>query len=206
MKGKLANLLKGIRKEYTVSSAVIILLGIVLTFFPKNSTKLLCYSVAAFFALIGVIVIVRYVKAGQRGVIASASLVAGALLVLFGIYIFIKPLSLANILWLTFGIILVVDGVYKIMHAITLGKNGAERWWTVLVAAAVMTLFGLIIILEHSLVSIAFVRLVGVAFILDGIADLYSTIYLSRVIKKLEPEFVETQLESVEVELIETEE
>ncbi len=206
MKGKIANLLKSLRKEYTVSSAVIILLGIVLAFFPKNSTKLLCYCVAAFFALIGIIVIVRYVKSQQRGVFAATSLVAGALLAAFGLYIFIKPLSFASVLWLVFGIILVVDGIYKIMHAMSLGKNGAERWWTVLIAAAVMTLFGLIIILKSDAVSITFVRIVGIAFILDGIADLYSTIYLSKVIKKLEPEFVETQIAAEDVELIETEE
>ncbi len=206
MKGKLAKLLKSIRKEYTVSSAIIILLGIVLTVFPRNSTKLLCYSVAAFFALVGVIVIVRYFKAKQGGVIAAASLVAGALLVLFGLYIFIRPLSFANILWLVFGAILVVDGIYKILHAMSLGKNGAERWWTVLVVAAVTTLFGLIIILKSDAVSVAFVRIVGIAFIINGIADLFSTIYLSKVIKKLEPEFVEAELTATEVELIETEE
>ncbi len=204
MKGKIAKLLKSIRKEYIVSSAVIILLGIILAFFPVGSTKALGYIIAAFFVTVGVVVTVRYFRAEERGALAATSLVAGILMILFGTYIFVKPLVLANILWLVFGIAMVIDGIYKVMHAITLGKNGATRWWIVLIIAMVTTLLGCIIIFKSEAVAIGFIRFIGIVFIIDGISDIFSTIYLSRVIKKLEPEFVDAEAEEVEYELIES--
>ena len=203
MKGKLAKLLKSIKKEYVVSSAVIILLGIVLAFFPTASTKLLCYTIAASFILIGVVVVVKYFRSEEKGFIEKVSLVAGILIGLAGFYILIKPLALASILWLVFGIIMVIDGVYKVMHAITLGKNGANRWWSVLIIAMITTLLGLIVIFKSEAVAIGFIRFIGIAFIVDGIADIFSTIYLSRVIKKLEPEYVDAKISEAEYELIE---
>ena len=206
MKGKIAKLLKSIRKEYIVSSAIIILLGIILAFFPTASTKFLCYGVAAFFILMGVVVTIKYCRSLDKGFLETMSLVAGILIGLLGFYILVKPLALASILWLVFGIIMVVDGIYKIMHAISLGKNGATRWWTVLIIAAITTLLGLIVVFKSEAVAIGFIRFIGIAFIVDGIADIFSTIYLSKVIKKLEPEYVESKITEAEYELIESDE
>ena len=84
-----------------------------------------------------------------------------------------------------------------------LGKNGATRWWSVLIIAMVTTLLGLIVIFKSEAVAIGFIRFIGIAFIVDGIADIFSTIYLSRVIKKLEPEYVDAKISEAEYELIE---
>ena len=55
-------------------------------------------------------------------------------------------------------------------------------------------------------VAIGFIRFIGIAFIVDGIADSFSTIYLSKVRKKLEPEYVESKITEAEYELIESDE
>ena len=200
----MVKLLKSLKTEYIVSSAVIILLGIVLSFFPSGSTSALCYIVAAFFAIVGVIVVVRYFRSEERGFLAATSLVAGGLLILLGIYILVKPLSFASVLWLVFGIFMVVDGIYKTIHAITLSKNGATRWWSVLIIAMVTALLGCIIIFNSTAAAKGFTRFIGIVFILDGISDLFSTIYLSRVIKILEPKYVDAKISKADYELIES--
>ncbi|MBQ8550603.1 MAG: DUF308 domain-containing protein [Clostridia bacterium] len=215
MKGKLAKFLKDIRKEYIISSAVIIVLGIILAFFPKASTEMLGYLVAAFFLICGAVAAVNHFKTEEKNFLSWAALIAGALLMILGIFLFVKPLIIANILWLIFGVVLVVDGVYKLLNAITLAKSGADRWWTVLITAAVCAILGFIIVFKHEMVAIGFVRFIGIAFIVDGACDLFATGYLSSVIKVLERaaeaedkpevELIETD-DEIEVEIVEPEE
>ncbi len=190
MKGKFAKVLESLKREYIVSSAVIIVLGIILAIFPSETTNLCSYLIAALFVIVGAIIIFHFVKEKDFTFWPLISIVAAAALTVFGIFIFIKPGFITSFLWLLFGIVLVVDGVYKILHAITLGKNGAERWWIVLIIAAVTTLFGLLIIVNTTETKELFIRLIGVALIIDGVSDISSTIYLSKVAKKIlaEPE------------------
>ena len=80
---------------------------------------------------------------------------------------------------------MIVDGVLKVQYAIDLSRVGAKFWWLILSMAAVFIAAGLIVVFNPFSAVVTFMVFAGIALIIDGISDLITAFYISRVLKKI---------------------
>ena len=172
------------RKDFIYTALALIAVGLLFVVLPESSTKLICYSTAGLLCVWGIIKLMMYVSSGVGEKFGSFGLVSSVSLIIGGIAIFVNPEFFAGIIATIFGCAMIVDGVLKVQYAIDLSGIGGKYWWVVLIAAAVFIAAGLIVVFNPFSAAVTFMIFAGVALIVDGISDLITAFYVSRVLKK----------------------
>ncbi|MGN0460060.1 MAG: HdeD family acid-resistance protein [Ruminococcus sp.] len=171
------------RKDFVYTALFLIAVGVLFVVSPESSTKLICYIIAGLLCVWGIIKLMMYISSGVGEVFGSFGLVTSVSLIIGGIAIFITPEFFAGVIATIFGCAIIVDGVLKVQYAIDLSRIGAKYWWVVLIAAAVFIAAGLIVVFNPFSAAVTFMVFAGIALIVDGISDLITALYVSRVLK-----------------------
>ena len=88
---------------------------------------------------------------------------------------------------LLLSVLLLVDSIIKMQISIDLKRAGYAHWWQSLLASLVIGVaaFILLFILDPISIAASIVILIGVAFLVNGVSDLWITFYVSRKIRDL---------------------
>ncbi len=70
-------------------------------------------------------------------------LVIGVVSTGFGIFALFSPTSIAAIINIPIGIIIIVDSIMDMKHSLTLRSLGMRKWWIPFIIAIVMIMFSL---------------------------------------------------------------
>lgn len=191
-------LFKRIKMDVIVSAVVCIAFGVVLILWPAQVTTIACKIVGAVIAVLGLVrTITAIVNSGEKNGIA---LTLGMILFIVGIWIFMKPESIQNLICIGIGVALLVHGLEDFKYAIETKRNGYTSWWAILIMAVPGILFGIICIVDSfGVISVA-MTFVGIALIYDGLSDLW---IISRVKKTART--IEQEMGAVDVEYEERE-
>lgn len=176
-------IINGFKKDTIYLSIALILLGLILVIFPEKSTMIICYSVGILMLVGGVCKIVGYFRAKGTEIFGSLGLVGGSLLCVGGLIIVLRPDMLTSFITTMLAVILIADGVIKIQYAIDLSRVGGERWWLVLTAGIIMTLLGILALLNPFGTVAAIMIIIGILLIVDGILDLIMLVYVAKTLK-----------------------
>lgn len=176
-------IINGFKKDTIYLSIALILLGLILVIFPEKSTLIICYSVGILLLVGGVFKIVGYFRAKGTEIFGSLGLVGGSLLCVGGLIIVLRPDMLTSFITTMLAVILIADGVIKIQYAIDLSRVGGERWWLVLTAGIIMTLLGILALLNPFGTVAAIMIIIGILLIVDGILDLIMLVYVAKTLK-----------------------
>lgn len=173
-----------IRRSSIFLALVLIAVGIMFFFFPASSTLLICYITGLALCIWGIIRIFAYFNMDTNFVFSSFGFVQGIALLIAGASILINPSFLASFLITAFGIILIIDSALKLQHSIDLMKIKTGGWLAVLIVAIAAALLGAVMIINPFGTARTLLRFAGIALIADGIADLITTLHISRSIKR----------------------
>ena len=204
-KNPIGRLLKEFKKDSIFTAIAIIVLGIILTFFPEKATNIICYVIGALLLAGGVIKLVEYFRAKAVEAFGSFGLVGGTLLAVIGLVFIVNPGVLAKIVTTVIAVILIADGVLKIQYAINLSRVDAGRWWVVLTVGIVMTLIGILAIFNPFETVAAFMMVVGIVLIISGVFDLITIFYVSKSVKAFDEAISAREALNVEAEPIDEE-
>ncbi|MGN1126722.1 MAG: HdeD family acid-resistance protein [Ruminococcus sp.] len=171
------------RKDFIYTALALIAVGVLFVVLPKSSATLICYITAGLMCVWGIIKLMMYLRSGVGEAFGSFGLVTSVSLIIGGIAIFINPEFFAGVIATIFGCAMIVDGVLKVQYAIDLSRIGGKYWWVVLIVAAVFIAAGLIVVFNPFFGAVAIMAFLGVALIVDGISDLITASYVSRVLK-----------------------
>jgi uncharacterized membrane protein HdeD (DUF308 family) len=159
---------------------------VLILLFPTSSGLAICYAVGAILCVWGVVRVVTYFAADRLMMIGSFGLVQGAALLLAGAFILARPELLAGVLTTVFGILLIIDGVLKLQHAISLLRIRAPRWWVILLGAAVTAALGIVVVCEPFATARTLMQFVGAALVVGGALDLLTLVYVSHSVKTVQ--------------------
>ena len=173
------------RRDFIYTALALIAVGVMFVVLPEKSTKLICYITAGLLCVWGIIKLMMYIRSDVNEAFGSFGLVTSVSLIIGGIAIFVKPEFFAGVIATIFGCIMIVDGVLKVQYAIDLSRVGAKFWWLILSMAAVFIAAGLIVVFNPFSAVVTFMVFAGIALIIDGISDLITAFYISRVLKKI---------------------
>ena len=124
----------------------------------------------------------------SRGIL---SITGGLLFLLLGVWIFITPQSIATLVPIVIGVVLLVHSLRDFQMASEAKQNGSERWGLLFLLALLNCVFGVICICDSfGVVSLA-VRMLGIALVYDGISNMIIVYHTAQAIKyaaeKIEP-------------------
>lgn len=199
-------LLKEYKRNYIFLSIGYIVLGLLLLFFPETSGKIMCYILASFAAFFGITHLISYMNQKYPYETYRFDLVFGIIGIATGAIIFIKPELLLNFLPAVLGIIVFIDSIVKVQHAIDLKRMHFSSWWIVLVLALCMSGVGILMIMYPFSTFMTVVMFSGICLIVNALVNIYAITTLSRVIKSIHQEIENNLQENIyDAEVKETE-
>lgn len=190
-------LLKRIKADVILSAVLCIAIGVALFVWPGEVIGIFCKVLAAGIIIMGIVDMVSYFAAKM---LHPFSGILGLLLLLVGIWIFLRPESVVSLIPIVIGVILAVHGLQDLKLAIEAKDHGYERWWSMLIIALISLTFGVLCIINaFGLVKFA-TKLIGIALVYDGISDLWvvnRTVHAAKA-AKAEEEALEAEYKEVE--------
>lgn len=156
----------------TLCAAGMILLGILLIVFPDTLLLAFCYIAGGLALAFGLGKLIAYFVRQKNGFvftfdvgIAVASLVVGLLLL-------ICPFRVASLFPTVMGVLLIVDGVFKVKSAVDKQKAGSKTFGIYLAFAILTCLAGIFLFL-HPIDGVKIMMVIlGVWMVVDGIQNL----------------------------------
>ena len=178
---------KKISIDAYLSAVLTIALGGILIAWPMEVTGLICRILGVLLVIMGAVYIFGYFVE-SRGIL---SITGGLLFLLLGVWIFITPQSIATLVPIVIGVVLLVHSLRDFQMASEAKQSGSERWGLLFLLALLNCVFGVICICDSfGVVSLA-VRMLGIALVYDGISNMIIVYHTAQAIKyaaeKIEP-------------------
>ena len=151
-----------------MTSLAYIVLGIVTVVFPQKVLDVLCYALGGAMTVYGL----------------YFELVIGVISTGFGIFALFSPTSIAAIINIPIGIIIIVDSIMDMKHSLTLRSLGMRKWWIPFIIAIVMIMFSLTTIFFTNIFGALLMIALGIALIYEGVSGFSLIILLSRYHKE----------------------
>lgn len=182
--------IKEIRGEMILLNLAFIALGIVMIIIPKQFTEFIGQILGGALCIWGVIRCIAFLRLKEDEMFGSYALVQGAAMLGFGIFFLTQPYRFTNLLNSALVLVILIAAVFKLQNAINYMKLKVRYWWVHLLIAAVMIVFGIIAIVRPGWVddeaglAVLITVITGVAFIISGVWDLFSVMYMSKLVRK----------------------
>lgn len=169
--------LKKIKADTILSAVLCVILGVVLLVYTKQMTDLFCKLLALVLIVMGVAHIITYFTDRMGN---NLRLIAGIIVLLLGVWIFINPEIIISLIPAIIGAILFLHGVEDLRLAIQAKEAEGSAWISCLILAIVNLAIGILLIVKaFEAAQIAF-KLIGIALIYDGVSDIW---IVSRAVK-----------------------
>ncbi len=191
------SLLKKIKTNVVVSSALCVILGLVLVFRPGLSMRIVCTAVGVVLIVSGVMRMIDYFTAKDGSLYSQANLVFGIILAVVGVWIVMRPEKVMAIIPIIVGIVIAIHGLHNLQQALELWRDKYDRWWTALMLGVLTVGFGVLLICRPFAAVDTVVMLIGFFLIYDGLSNVW---IVSRIYKNAK--MMKQEMEAVDVEIV----
>ena len=186
-----------INKSVYVTAAVYIVLGLVMVIYPETTMKTFCLALGAIFAVLGIINLVIYFTRNVMDSVYRYDFVSGVMLILAGLMFIVKMDKIIELIPMILGVLILLDGVIKLQHAIDLKRIDVGGWIYVFVFSMLCLSVGTVCIWQPEFIASTIVVIMGISYIFCGITD-FVTIFLLR--RKMKSHAADTVVEAVKTE------
>ena len=190
-----------------VSSLVYVLFGLALLLKPLLVEDLLCYLLAGAAVLIGIVRIAGYMvtKVEDRITEDTNGLAAGMSLIILGIFVMLKGTMFIMLFPFVLGFMITYKGLEGFQNVVNLKKFGYPAPMATLIVAAVITVFGIIVMMNPFATAQALFRMLGIGLLVSGIVDIIMDVIFTAKVRRGKPDDIklEPEAEPVEAEVVE---
>ncbi len=193
-------LLKKIKTNVVVSSALCVILGLVLVFRPGLSMRIVCTAVGVVLVLSGAMRMIDYFTARDGSLFSQANLVFGIVLAVVGVWIVLKPDKVMAIIPIIVGIVIAIHGLHNLQQAVELWRDKYDRWWVALILGVLTVGFGVLLVCRPFAAIDTVVMMIGLFLIYDGLSNVW---IVSRIYKNAK--ILKQEMTAVDVEIVDRE-
>lgn len=176
----MADFLKSLKANYTISAAVCALLGLVLVIWPGATSQIICMLLGGVLLAYGILQIAIYMLNRERTIVLQGMMLLGIVFAVIGLWILLKPEMIIMAVPVIVGVLIVIHGLHNVIQAFALKRDGYENWWLAFILGMLTVIFGSVLIFNPFKAIELVVRIIGVFLIYDGVSDIW---ILSRVSK-----------------------
>ena len=176
-----SGILKTARNGYIIVAVIFCALGIWLIADPVGSAERICILAGILFIADGIIKIIGYFSHDFYCLAFQFDLGSGILMIAVGALILIRRNSILRLLFVIFGLLILVDALLRIQMSVEAKKFGLGLWWVILIVAIITGVFGMILLIDPAGGAKLTMIFTGVAFLLEGILKLCVVIYTVKI-------------------------
>lgn len=182
---------KSIRLAVYLSSLLTIASGIMLIVWPMEVTGLICRIFGVLLIVMGAVQLFSYFMESA----GMLSMAGGLLFLLLGVWIFTHPGSVAKLVPICIGVVMVVHSLKDFQMASETKRTGNGRWQMLFLLALLNCALGVVCICDSFGVLSVAVRVLGIALVYDGVSDMIIVYLTVKAVKN-----AVTALEPIDVE------
>ena len=176
----MAEFLKGLKANYTVSAGLCMALGLVLLIWPGTTTRLVCMLLGSVLLAYGGFQTVICLMNKEKTFFSQGMLIFGIVVAVVGLWILLRPEMIIMAVPLIIGVLIIIHGVHNVIQAVELQKEAYDKWWVALLFGILTVIFGGLLVYNPFEAAEAAIRIIGISLIYDGASDMW---ILSRVFK-----------------------
>lgn len=172
------------KKSMSIACLIYVILGLVLLFNPRETTKLFCTIVGALMLIYGGVTIVGFIlhQNGAQGP-SMAELILGVVSAVLGFFFVFRPYVILSILPTILGLYIVIDALVNLKRGMDMRALGYAGWTATLTRSIISLLLGGLILWNPFATQLMLIRVIGAAFLYQGISDLMSVLTLGKLSK-----------------------
>ncbi|MBO5259992.1 MAG: DUF308 domain-containing protein [Agathobacter sp.] len=162
--------LKEMRADFLLSSVLCIILGIVLIVWSEGTLNFIGRLFALILIVIGAVYLIGYFFNGLE---KNLSGIAGAVLLLIGIWIMITPGVVVSVIPIIIGVILIYHGLKQVLLSMESKKYNNSKWGLGLLLAVISIVFGAICISNAFGIMELTSIVIGISLIYNGVSNIW---------------------------------
>lgn len=153
-----------------IASLAYLVLGFIMMLFPSSISSVLCYTLGIVLTVYGLFNIISFFINKEYGLYFE--LIIGVLATAFGIFTIFSPRIIVDIIFVTIGIIIIIDSLMDIKHSFQLKALGMKYWWICTAVSVSVIILGLCTIFFPTFFGDFLIFLLGIIMIYEGILGL----------------------------------
>ncbi len=158
--------------------------GLLLILLKDLVTDVAAWALAAGLVVLGGWLLLRYFRSANQERLAGMDFAAGLILLLAGILLICSPSAMKEVFPKIWGLSLIFGGFLKIPYAFDEKSVGVNRWWIMLIFAAVSLAIGILALLNRTVFGDSQHTVIGIFMLAEAALDLITYFLLSRGMKK----------------------
>ncbi len=183
-------MLNELKKINILWGTAFVLIGLLMCIWPTGLTNLMCVIAGVALLIGGAWRIYGYFKKGhfndeEVSFEVRLSLITAAMELALGIVLAVRPMSISNLVPVILGMMVIVNSVFQVQTAFRLKEIKYNGWWHHLAVVGVCCAAALLMMFDlfgsYAVVSIV----IGAAFVIEGMLELYTVLYLNDKLRKL---------------------
>ena len=184
------------KTSYIILSALFIVLGVGLIALRDLSVSLIGIAAGVMLIAFGIVKLIGYFSRDLYRLAFQFDLALGIFLVVLGAIILLNPTRAMTFLCLMLGIAIMADGLFKLQTALDARRFGLHSWGLILAFALLTGAIGGLLAARPAESVGTLTILLGLSVLFEGLMNLCVALFAVKVIRKEQPEVVETWFES----------
>lgn len=174
MEGKTRNttLMQIAKVGYTIISAVLCVIGVMMIVLPDFSITLAGKLLSVMMIVFGAVKIIGYWSKDLYRLAFQYDFAFGILLVPLGMFVLFRPEQAVSFFYIILGIVILADGLFKLQISLDARAFGLDRWQLIFVLAILACVIGCVLIFHPAGSAEVATALVGTALLAQGILNL----------------------------------
>ena len=158
--------------------------GLLLILLNELVTNVAAWALAAGLVLIGGWLVLRYLRSDTEKRLTGVDMALGLVLLLAGILLICSPEDMREVFPKIWGLSLIFGGFLKIQYAFDEKSVKVNKWWIMLIFAAVSLAIGILALLNKTVFGESQHLVIGIFMLAEAALDLVTYFLLSRGMKK----------------------
>ena len=163
-----------------ISSAVILVLGLLLFFKSSVTLMGISYIFGGLIIAIGVLAIVRFISNNHSDISNQLNIVYGIICIISGIFFIEKPEIIGSIIPVVMGIGIIISSSLKIQQSFNLKSLNSSYFFWSFVTALLSLICGVILLFNPFKGAVIITKVIGIFLVMYAILDICNTIVLKK--------------------------
>lgn len=177
--------LKAEKRAYIILSAIQLILGGYLIARPMQSFSIACYAIGTVLVVYGIIKLIGYFTKDMYQLAFQFDFAMGILSAVVGCLLLFHWEHILKVFPTFVGILILIDGVFKIQTALDARRFGLSKWWLILIWAIAAGVAGFVLLARPVEATELIMQLVGLNLMIDGGLNLWVVLYTVKEHKNL---------------------
>lgn len=153
-----------------ISSLSYLVLGFIMIFMPDTVGNTLSYVLGIVLTIYGLFNIISFFTNKEEN--KYLELIIGIIATAFGIFTLFSPGIIAKIIFVIFGIIIVLDSLMDVKNSFQLKALGMKKWWVCFLVSIAVIILGLCTIFLSGFFRDFLIIIIGIIMIYEGVSGL----------------------------------